>query len=75
MVPGQITSSTTTSSDVADGPRGDITRPTAQWWARLVVDGGASSAVDGVQFMRAIWSLWFGKSSPLGLGDELLGDL
>jgi hypothetical protein len=42
---------------------------------RLVVDGGGSSSVDGAEFMRATWSVWFGKSSPSGLGDELLGEM
>jgi hypothetical protein len=40
---------------------------------RLVVEGGATATVDGVDFMRATWSIWFGKSKPADLGDALAG--
>jgi hypothetical protein len=42
---------------------------------RLLVDGGASASVDGVAFMKATWSIWFGNSKPQDIGDALLKDL
>jgi hypothetical protein len=42
---------------------------------RLVVDGGATTSVDGVAFMKATWSIWFGKAKPSGIGDALIKDL
>jgi hypothetical protein len=42
---------------------------------RLLVDGGSSSAVAGVAFMKGTWSLWFGKAKPDDIGDALLKDL
>jgi len=41
----------------------------------IVVDGGASATIDGVPFMKAAWSLWFGKSKPSDMGDALLSQL
>jgi hypothetical protein len=42
---------------------------------RLLVDGGASASVEGVAFMKATWSIWFGKSKPSNIGDELIKEL
>jgi hypothetical protein len=42
---------------------------------RIVVDGGASAPIEGVPFMKAAWSLWFGKSKPSDIGDALLSQL
>lgn len=38
---------------------------------RLAVKGGETSSVEGVDFMRATWSLWFGKTSPSDMGEQL----
>jgi hypothetical protein len=42
---------------------------------RLVVEGGATTSVDGITFMKATWSIWFGKSKPSDIGDALIKDL
>jgi hypothetical protein len=42
---------------------------------RLVVDGGGAATVDGVDFMKATWSIWLGKSKPSDLGDALIREL
>ncbi len=41
---------------------------------RLVVDANASS-IEGVELMRAVWSIWFGNSKPSDLGDALIKEL
>jgi hypothetical protein len=42
---------------------------------RLVVDGGQSSSISGAAFMRATWSIWFGRSKPADIGDALMRNL
>jgi hypothetical protein len=37
-------------------------------------DGG-SSTVDGVDFMKGVWSIWFGKIDQPKLGDQLLSKI
>lgn len=39
------------------------------------VDGGGKAAVPGAEFMRAAWSLWFGKIDQEELGEELISKL
>jgi hypothetical protein len=42
---------------------------------RLSVSGAAVSAAEGIDFMKATWSLWFGESVPSALGDSLMSNL
>lgn len=37
-----------------------------------VESGSGSAKVEGVEFMKAVWSLWFGKIDQETLGDDLL---
>lgn len=39
------------------------------------VDGGGSATVGGVDFMKAVWSIWFGKIDQPSLGDQLISKL
>jgi len=39
------------------------------------VGGGGSATVPGVDFMKATWSIWFGKIDQGKLGDELIAKL
>jgi hypothetical protein len=57
------------------GKRMSIGYDAAAKETRLVVDGAATATVDGVAFMKATWSIWFGKSKPATLGDELVKEL
>lgn len=36
---------------------------------------GASATIAGIDFMKATWSIWFGKIDPPSLGDELIANL
>jgi Chalcone isomerase-like len=40
-----------------------------------VSTGSGSATVGGVDFMKAVWSIWFGKIDQPALGDQLLGKL
>jgi hypothetical protein len=42
---------------------------------RLLVDANALSSIEGFDFMRATWSIWFGNSKPSDIGDALIKDL
>jgi hypothetical protein len=41
----------------------------------VTVGGGGSATVGGVDFMKAVWSIWFGKIDQSRLGDQLIGAL
>jgi hypothetical protein len=41
----------------------------------LTVSGGGSASVVGVDFMRATWSIWFGKIDQPSLGDQMIANL
>jgi Chalcone isomerase-like len=41
----------------------------------LQVQGGGSASVAGVDFMKATWSIWFGKIDQPSLGDELISKI
>lgn len=40
-----------------------------------VSTGSGSAAVGGVDFMKAVWSIWFGKIDQPALGDQLISKL
>ena len=39
------------------------------------VQGGGSANVEGVDFMKAVWSIWFGKIDQPKLGDAMISKL
>jgi hypothetical protein len=41
----------------------------------ISVDGGGKATVASSEFMRGVWSIWFGKIDQEKLGDELLSKL
>jgi len=40
-----------------------------------VTTGSGSAMVEGVDFMRATWSIWFGKIDQAKLGDQLISKI
>lgn len=40
-----------------------------------VESGGGSAKVEGVEFMKGVWRIWFGKIDQETLGDELLAKM
>lgn len=41
----------------------------------VTVDGGGTATVEGVDFMKGVWSIWFGKIDQKKLGDELISKI
>lgn len=41
----------------------------------VTVDGGGTATIEGVDFMKGVWSIWFGKIDQPKLGDQLLSKL
>lgn len=41
----------------------------------IVVQGQGSATVQGIDFMKATWSIWFGKIDQDSLGDDLISKL
>jgi len=41
----------------------------------LAAPSGSVTSVQGVKFMEATWSIWFGVSKPASLGDQLIAKL
>jgi hypothetical protein len=39
------------------------------------VQNGASATVQGADFMKAVWRIWFGKIDQSSMGDELISKL
>lgn len=52
-----------------------ITYDAAAKAVTVKVDGGSSATIDGVDFMKAVWSIWFGKIDQPKLGDALISKL
>ncbi len=46
------------------------TKKTTIW-----IQGAGSATIDGVDFMKAVWSCWFGKIDQPSLGDQLIARL
>jgi hypothetical protein len=40
-----------------------------------VESGGGSARVEGVEFMKAVWRIWFGKIDQEKLGEELISKI
>jgi len=38
----------------------------------ITVQGGGSATVNGVDFMKGVWSIWFGNIDQKSLGDQLI---
>lgn len=39
------------------------------------VKGGSSATIGGEDFMKAVWSIWFGKIDQPAMGDQLIANL
>ena len=49
----------------------DSNAKTTTFWEQ----GGGTATVAGVDFMKATWSIWFGKIDPPSIGDRLIANL
>ena len=49
----------------------DSASKTTTFWEQ----NGGSASVQGVDFMKAVWSIWLGKIDPASFGDRLITNL
>ena len=48
----------------------DKTKAVSIW-----VKDGSSATIPGIEFMKAVWSIWFGKIDQPSMGDQLISKL
>lgn len=65
----------TFQKEMLEGQKVSIVYDATKKSTSIVVQGGASATVEGVDFMKATWSVWFGKIDQSGLGDQLIKSL
>ena len=64
------------TGDLKNGQYVTITYdPGAKATTIRVLGGGGSATIPGVDFMKATWSIWFGKIDQPSLGDALISKL
>lgn len=63
------------SAELKENARVTITYDAAKKATTVSVGGGGSATVEGVDFMKGVWSIWFGKIDQPSLGDALIGKL
>jgi len=63
------------SAELKENARVTIVYDAAKKATTVSVGGGGSSTVEGVDFMKAVWSIWLGKIDQPKLGDALVSKL
>lgn len=58
--------------DLAEGARVTIRYDAAKKATTISVQGGGTATVGGIEFMKATWSVWFGKIDQPELGDAMI---
>lgn len=61
--------------EAKEGSRVAISYDSAKKATTIKVEGGGTATIEGVDFMRATWSIWFGKIDQDDLGDKLISAL
>jgi len=62
-------------ADMKEGAKVSIVYDSSKKTTTIKVGGGGSATIDGVDFMNAVWSVWFGKIDQPKLGDQLISKL
>jgi len=60
------------SNDMQSGQAVTITYNATTKAVTIAVQGGGTATIPGVDFMKAVWSIWFGKIDQPSLGDALI---
>ena len=63
------------SGELKEGAKVTITYNPEKKSTSVSVGGGGSATVEGADFMKAVWSIWFGKIDQPKLGDQLISKL
>jgi hypothetical protein len=58
--------------EMKEGSKVSITYDAAKKATTLSVQNGGTVTVEGADFMKATWSVWFGKIDQSSLGDQLI---
>jgi len=62
-------------SDLKEKAKITVTYDSSKKTTTIVVTGGGTATIEGVEFMQAVWSNWFGKIDQPKLGDQLISKL
>jgi hypothetical protein len=60
------------TKELKEGSGISISYNSANKTTSIWVQGQGAASVDGVDFMKAVWSIWFGKIDQPSLGDQLI---
>jgi hypothetical protein len=63
------------SGDLKENANVTISYDSAKKETTAKVGGGGSATVAGADFMKAVWSIWFGKIDQPSLGDQLISKI
>jgi len=63
------------TGELKEGARVSIVYDADKKSTTVTVGGGGSATVAGVDFMKGVWSIWFGTIDQPKLGDQLLSRL
>ncbi|HVK63656.1 MAG TPA: chalcone isomerase family protein [Polyangium sp.] len=63
------------SRELKENSKISIVYDAAKKTTTVSVGGGGSASVEGVDFMKGVWAIWFGKIDQPKLGDALISKL
>ncbi|MCK6548895.1 chalcone isomerase family protein [Myxococcota bacterium] len=63
------------ATEMKEGAKVTIRYETARKATTIDVEGGGAVTIEGLDFMRATWSVWLGKIDQDDLGDKLISAL
>lgn len=63
------------SGELKEGAKVNIVYDADKKSTTVSVGGGGSATVAGVDFMKAVWSIWLGKIDQPKMGDQLISKL
>ncbi len=63
------------TKELTKGTRTTIVYDSTAKTTTVTMQGGGTATVQGTDFMRATWSVWFGKTDQPALGDALIAKL
>ncbi|MDI1448872.1 chalcone isomerase family protein [Polyangium sp. 6x1] len=63
------------SAELKENAKISIVYDAAKKATTVSVGGGGSATVEGVDFMKGVWAIWFGKIDQPKLGDALISKL
>ncbi len=65
----------TFSGELKEGARTTISYDAAKKTTTFTSGSGATATIEGVDFMKATWSIWFGKIDQPKLGDQMISKI